>query len=324
VNQYTTNYGTRLGKVSTVYGRVFTGSNSVQDGTGDDGNFLQPFSATFAPTSADIGTQVFAVYDLHLKADNSAGGELRYVLDNLALNVTSGYSGLATSLVNPGFDSPEGSYDPTADSWLEHELYGGIGPSGAGVGVFQGVPVAGSNGDALVLIPAGGAGSNRSTAMQSLGFVSAADVGKTLTFSVDTVAWDWWTGGQDPTSGNVSVSFRAGMSPDGEAVDFGYGTLLGAGDSVITGLSAGANGTQDGVGDDGNLLHTITATYAVDAGDVGKEVFVTVNLDVITQAAVGENRYIVDNAVLTVVPEPSAVALLAVGLLSLLAWRRRR
>lgn len=316
----TTSYGTRLGKVSTVYGTVFSGSNGLQDGVGDQGNFLQPFSATFAPATGDIGTEVFAAFHLYGKRD--VAGQCRYALDNLALNVTSGYSGVATSLVNPGFDSVEGGfYDPLADDWLEHELKAGPGPSGNGVGIFQAtLPVSGTNGDALVFI-GDNVGDNQSTAMQSLGFISAADVGKELAFSVDTVAWDWLA--DQTTSGEVSVSFRAGMSPDGEAVDFAYGDLLGIADSVVTGVTD-SDGTQDGTGDDGDYLQTIAATYTVAAGDVGKELFAAINLDVLTSESYGENRYIVDNAVLTVIPEPTTFALAALGLFGLLASGRRR
>jgi len=292
-----TDYGTRLGKVCTVHAGVYPGANAVQDGIGDDGNFLQPFSATFAPGAGDLGTEVFAVYDLHVKQDNSPGGELRYILDNLALEVTSGYSGLATSLANPGFDSPQSGYDPLVDNWLEHESYGGIGPSGAGAGIFQGVSVTGAVDDALVLIP-DAAGNHRATVMQSLGFVNAGDLGRHFEFSIDTRAWDWLES-QGPTSGRVTVSFRAGMSPDGEAVDFGYGALLGTAGSVTTGLTGG-NGLQDGIGDEGDSLLTITASWTPLAEDIGKEVFVAVNIDDLLHAGYGENRYVVDNAVLTV------------------------
>ena len=89
---------------------------------------------------------------------------------------------------------------------------------------------------------------------------------------------------------------------------------------MTTGITAG-NGSQDGIGDEGDSLATITASYTVDSADVGKEVFVAINLDPLLIAS-GENRYVVDNAVL--IPEPSSLALAVLGVVLLAFFRRRR
>lgn len=300
----TNSYGTLLGRASTILSTITSGSDGVQNGLGDDGNFLQPLSAVYAPTSADIGRMVYAVIDLNLWAVSGGGGERRFVFDNLAVSATNRYSGLATALVNPSFDSTNAvAFDPRNNGWLEHESYQGIGPGGSGAGIFSyfGSTISGATGGALTLIPSA-AGANQVTVMQSIGFVNTNDVGKTLKFSVGARAWDWYA--NQTYSGVITASFRAGMSPDGETTDFSYGAMLGTAGGLTTGVT-NSNGAQDGIGDGGNSLATITATYTVATNAIGKEVFAAINLDSLTQGSGAENRYVVDNAVLALNTNPA-------------------
>lgn len=314
------NFGTRLGTEDFIATSVSNG-DGVQNGVGDDGP-LAGLSATYTPITADIGKEVFAAINLNSLTVNA--GENRYVVDNATLSSAPAVEGpgLATSLTNGDFETNNGAFfDPTVDGWDEHEIYNGAGPNGAGAGVWGtggAASIPGTSGDQLSLI-AGDGDANTSTVMQSLGLVNSSDVAKTFTLSAGAAAWDWHNDVK-PFSGTVTLSFREGAAPDGA---FSYGTLLGTEGSAFTEITGAGNAVQDGTGDDGGLI-PLTATYIPDALDVGKEVFAVINLGGVIRAPVGESRFVVDNATLSVVPEPSTFVLLLVGLMGLVSVARRR
>jgi len=317
-------YGTLLGTDHSFKARVVNG-NGIQGDVAGETTGLVNLAATYVPTAGDIGEEIFAV--IHLNNDVEAhSGQNRYVLDNATLSATT-LPGLATTLANGDFETFSTTTNPyfdfTVDKWGEHELYAGPGPNGNGAGIWPDTaipPIAGVSGDGQLSLIGAGVGPNQSTVMQSLGHVAASDVGKAFEFSAGAAAWDWFDGNTN-YSGEITLSFREGASPDdGSFANFDYGALLGTADSAIFSVVNG-----DGIQDD-DLL-TLIATYTPELGDIGKEVFVAINLETLVRDNSAENRYVVDNAtlrMLSIIPEPSTLLIWTLGLFGLAWYGRRR
>ena len=229
---------------------------------------------------------------------------------------------LLTGLVNGDFSTNDGThYDHTADGWIEHEYAdNGVGIFPNAAGVFEG---ASSNAVGSVIFNNDASDEPDAYMFQSLGTVDASDVGKTFTLSAGVAAWDWLDrvtgddgepyGDGDPShSARFTIAFRSGVKG---------GDLLGVSDSTTVGIVNG-NGVQGDVEGETTGLMSISATFTPANEDIGKEVFAVILADQNDYAASGQNRYVVDNVVLT--PEPSSLALAALGVVLLAFFRRRR
>ena len=270
------------GTVNFKEGATTLGSSGVTNGV-----------ALFSTSGLGVGSHM-------ITAEYSGDAIYSFSASTTVTQVVTGDMPISVAvLTNGGFEINNGdAADPIVHGWLEHEVYGGPGPNGYGACIFPYLApyISNATGSAtLVLIAGIDIGPNTATVMQPLGTVTASDVGKTFTFSAGAVAWDW-NADVKPFSGTITVSFRTGCAPDSS---FSYGSVVGTEGSVTTGVTVAGDAVQNGVGDDGGLK-PIVATYSPTSGDIGTPVFAVINLGDCVKAPVGETRFSVDNATLTV------------------------
>jgi hypothetical protein len=231
-------------------------------------------------------------------------------------------------LTNPSFESPalalytteardNCNYQPTlANGWnggwtmpgstTANSLYqyrpGTFGLKSNG-GYFYN-PTDGLNGAAIILRndPVISAGWQ----YQSLGIVTAEDVGKTFKASIDTSV----RAGMGIAEAQVRISFRSGVT-SGRNGSFGLLESMGL-----------YSATRIVDGDD--PFQAVTDFFRPDASDLGKEIFLVFSAQDWGGTPDANGQYQFDNVTLSVVPEPAAWMLAAIGLAAVLAAGRRR
>lgn len=141
---------------------------------------------------------------------------------------------------------------------------------------------------------------------QSLGTITAEDIGLTFMATVDTSVR--YQGGL-LFNGERGISFRSGVT-EGRNGSFG----------VLESMDL-SSATRIATSDD--PFTTLTELFRPTPADIGKEIFLVVSVYDATPAG-GSDQYQFDNVTLSVVPEPATWMLAAVGLAGVLAVGRRR
>ena len=214
---------------------------------------------------------------------------------------------LSTTLLNPGFEAgiPSGAtFHNTVPNWTTFgdwaDAAGCWDNSGNALTPAAGYPNFSGLG-AASLKARNGSTENRAGLFQSLGHVALNDVGKTYTLGADLGARITDGAGNYAYSGDLSVSFRKGVTG---GVPGDKGTLLGAAglrsvtadDALLPSLASVA-------------LVRKTATFTPTLADVGSEVFAVIDLlnaSASATATDGEKPYLADNVTLTFAPPPLA------------------
>ncbi len=250
------------------------------DGESFGAHYVSPTGGTATPSLRTIGGQA-QVHSLTVKSLNSAW---------------TPEIPLSTTILNPGFEDgiPSGTaFSNTIPNWTTFGDWadaagrwddsGNAITQGAGYPDFTGLGAASLKGR-------NGTTENRAGMFQSLGHVALSDLGKTFTLGADLGARIIDGTGNYAYSGDLTVSFRKGVTG---GVPGDKGTLL------------GSPGVRTVTADDAALpsLATVlparrTATFTPGLADVGSEIFAVidlVNTSSSTSATNGEKHYIADN-----------------------------
>jgi fructan beta-fructosidase len=246
-------------------------------------HYISPNNGAATPSIRSVGGNAF-VHSLSVKSLGSAW---------------TAETPLSGTVSNPGFEEglpAAGAFQSSINSW---QTFGGWAdaagvvndggnalPESAGYPPFTGA-------GAAMLIARDAATENSAGIYQSLGHVALADIGKTFTLGADLGARIIDGAGNYAFSGEMTVSFRKGVTG---GIQGSRGTLLGL---------AGSRGVA---ADDAGLpslasveLVRRSATFTPRMEDVGVEVFAVVdilNLSSSSSAAAGEKQYFVDRVTL--------------------------
>jgi len=218
----------------------------------------------------------------------------------------------SATLVNPGFEDLTGSttlFNQDVPGWSDYD-----GAVGSGAGWFNKTVIDETHpawattpwsGNGVGMLAVYDTGQDEAWMFQSLGSVGAADVGKTFIMTAD---FAFRQGGTRWTDSDMTVAFMSGITDTGT-----YGTVLGT--AGVRNFVTDINGTVP------IPFESRTATFTPLAEDVGTEVFAVLAIQQYDAGgSTGARQGIVDNV--TLVPEPSALALIALAGLGMM--RRRR
>ena len=247
-------------------------------------HYVSPSYGTTAPSLKAVGGSAY-VYSLTVNSLNSSW---------------TPETPLSTTLLNPGFEEgiPSGAtFHNTVPSWTTFgdwtESAGCWDNSGNALTQAAGYPNFSGLG-AASLKARNGSTENRAGLFQSLGHVALNDLGKTYTLGADLGARITDGAGNYAYSGDLTVSFRKGVTG---GVPGDKGTLL------------GLDGVRTVTADDAALpsLASVTpvrttATYTPALADVGSEVFAVIDLlntSASATASDGEKQYLADHVTLT-------------------------
>jgi hypothetical protein len=224
---------------------------------------------------------------------------------------------LITSITNGGFESAtfSGFYSTLAAQRPGWDVHGASGAYNYGAGVWDGV-----NMHNVVAIPAlagvpaysgyaggfitapglHGAGTGAVAALsQSLGTVGAADVGKEFQLRADLGARGFETHQWQST---MSVRFTNDLT-----------NFTALGTAGVFNVATPLANTPVG-------METRMASYTPGAGDVGKTIYALLHVESQTPFTVDQQQHMVDNVGITVVPEPSALLSVFLGLTCFACW----
>ncbi len=259
------------------------------DGEAFGANYISPANGTSTPSLRSVGGDAF-VYSLTVKSLGTAW---------------TPEAPLSMSLQNAGFEEgiPSGSsFRNVIPGWFSFgdwaDAAGALDDSGNGLTQAAGYPDFTGLG-AASLRARNGATENRAGIFQSLGRVALADVGKTYTLGANLGARITDGAGNYSYTGDLSVSFRKGVSG---GVPGDKGILL------------GTAGTRTITADDAALpsLASVaperrTATFSPVLADVGSEVFAVIDVASTAASATatdGLKEYLVDEVTLNLEQPP--------------------
>lgn len=218
---------------------------------------------------------------------------------------------LSTALRNPGFEEgipSGGTFQNTVPGWMTFgdwsDAAGRWDDSGDALPQAMGYPD--FTGLGAASFKSRNANENRAGIYQSLGRVALADLGKTFTLGADLGARITDGPGNYSHSGEMTVSFRKGLT---SGVPGDGGTLLGtAGTRLVTADDAALPSLAAVV-----PVRT-SAVFTPALEDVGTEVFAVLGLENLTaspSAANGEKQYLADNVTLSASAPSQPAGLLA-------------
>jgi fructan beta-fructosidase len=266
------------------------------DGEKFGSHYLNPNNGTTASAIYAVGGQGF-VHSLSVKKLASAW---------------TPETPLSTTLTNPGFDDgipSGGTFQNTVPGWTTFgdwaDAAGRWDDSGNALTQAAGYPDFTGLG-AASLKARSAASENRAGLFQSLGHVALADIDKTFTLGADLGARITDGAGNYSHTGELTVSFRKGMT---SGVPGDGGTLLGtAGTRTITADDAALPSLASVT----PTRHTAVFTPGIE--DVGTEVFAVIDLKNLSSSASatnGEKQYLADDVTLSAVAPPLPSGLLA-------------
>lgn len=248
----------------------------------------------------------------------------------IALAAAPSLANINISLINPSFEAETAQSPDTITGWQNgnHEVTGfANGNDWFGVTATGDVPLNGSavtmtasdgdnyaRGRHTIPFPPNPAAEEYYWFFQSIGTVGGADVKVPYAVTGDG-GIDGYAG--TTVAGVASISFRKDTTSGFDWPDnTDAGTVMG----TLASKSFAANVADDqdmGIG--GNLG---TAIYKPQAADIGTEIFVVFATHA-SNVTGGDPMIGVDNAVVSIVPEPATLTLLAMGGLGMLLRRRR-
>ncbi|WP_367873528.1 glycoside hydrolase family 32 protein [Luteolibacter sp. Populi] len=219
---------------------------------------------------------------------------------------------LSTTLQNPGFEEgipAAASFTNTVPGWTPFgdwaDAAGRWDDSGNALSQAAGFPDFTGLG-AAAFKARNGSTETRGGLFQSLGRVALSDLGKTFTLAADLGGRITDGTGNYAHSGELSVSFRKGVT---SGIPGDKGTVVGAPGTRIISADDAALPSLAGV-----LPTRVTAVFTPALEDVGTEVFAVLdlqNLSASTSATDGEKQYFADNLSLQVALPAAPTGLLA-------------